>query len=118
MSGVIVCIDDEPAICRILGSVLRETGASVETFTDPHEALRFIRDNDVAAVVCDHRMPALSGLEVLERMEKCIPFLVVSGDLDAAELTGRVPGVTAVLPKPFHPARLLELARLHMQGGG
>ena len=51
MSQTIVCVDDEAGICGVLRAVLRETGATVETFTDPQAALAFLQSHDVALVV-------------------------------------------------------------------
>ena len=116
MSETIVCVDDEPALCRLFRALLSTTGASVETFTDPYQALEFLEGHEVALVVCDFRMPALSGLDLLARVHKTVPFVMVSGDLDVTKLVEGVRGVTAVLSKPFPPERLIEIARAHLHG--
>lgn len=116
MNGTIVYIDDEPALCRALRMVFDviKIDAPLETFVDPEAALAFIRTNEVRLVICDYRMPALSGLEVLARIERDIPFYVVSGDLDVNRFVGSNPRVTGVLAKPYRPERLLELLRPHL----
>lgn len=106
---IIVCIDDEPSLCRALRLLLARTGARIETFTHPNEALRFVRENDVVLVLCDYRLPSMHGLEVLERLEKPIPFVLLSGDLDIEHLATSAPGVTAVLGKPFEARELFAL---------
>jgi len=58
-------------------------------------------------VVCDYRMPGLTGLEVLERLPEEVPFLLISGDLAAAETVATRKGVTTFLPKPLAVAPLL-----------
>jgi CheY-like chemotaxis protein len=107
----ILCVDDEPVLCRLLRNVLGETGAEVATFTDPLAALDFLRDHDVCLVICDYRMPTLTGLEVLARMEREVPFALLSGDLDIQAIADGVPGVTAVLAKPFSPKALVTFAQ-------
>ncbi|MFO0685683.1 MAG: response regulator [Sandaracinus sp.] len=106
---IIVCIDDEPSLCRALRLLLARTGARVETFTHPEEALVFLRHNDVALVLCDYRLPSMHGLAVLARLEKPVPFVILSGDLDIEHHTASNPGVTAVLGKPFEASELLAL---------
>lgn len=114
MTVTIVCIDDEPALLRVFRSVLRKTGAVVEGFTDPFEALAFVQQNEVALVISDLRMPGLTGLELLGRIGKPVPFLLVSGNLDAAARVAGVPGVAAVVEKPFTPSTLLEVVRAQL----
>jgi len=116
MRGTVVYIDDEPALCRALRMVFQMLAidARLETFEDPKAALAFIVANDVTLVICDYRMPALSGLEVLDRIERDVPFYVVSGDLDVARFTDSNPRVTGVLAKPYRPEHLLELISIHL----
>lgn len=109
MSPSIVYVDDEPLLCRVFQTVLRRTGVPVMTFTDPVEALAFIRDNPVRLVVSDYRMPQMNGLELLDRIEADVPFIIVSGDLDVTRWTEGNARVRDVLTKPFRPERLLEL---------
>ena len=116
MSQTIVCVDDEAGICGVLRAVLRETGATVETFTDPQAALAFLQSHDVALVVCDYRMPTMSGLYVLERLPKPVPFLMMSGDLEI-ELFSGVKGVTGVVAKPFSAGKLIERAKGYLGEG-
>lgn len=114
MKSCIVYVDDEPLLCKAFSSILRQEQIPVETFTQAGDALDFIRRNDVAVVVCDYRMPGLTGLELLERLDKDVPFYLVTGDLEIEQLaTGRA-RVNGVLTKPFAPNLLLELARRHI----
>ena len=120
MTATVVYIDDEPALCRATKMVfeLMAIPAAVETFTDPFAALEFIRANDVLLVICDYRMPKLGGLELLERIERDIPFYVVSGDLDVSRWTDENPRVTGVLTKPYNLERLSEIVRSHLEPAG
>jgi CheY-like chemotaxis protein len=50
---------------------------ATEAFTSPHEALsRF--DESVAVVVADHRMPQMTGLELLAKLLSKYPTLAGS----------------------------------------
>jgi DNA-binding NtrC family response regulator len=110
----IVYVDDEPLLCRVFRTVLSRTGFPVHTFTDPNEALVFIRENTVGLIVSDYRMPQMTGLELLERVEADVPFIMVSGDLGVTQWTRDNPRVLDVLTKPFRPELLLEAVREHL----
>lgn len=116
MSARIVYIDDEPMLCRAFRAVLAAADIPVETFTDVDAALDYIRAHDVAAVFCDYRMPAVTGAEVLDRIERPVAFYFVSGDLDAANSVNGDPRVTGILQKPYRPAALLELVKPYVDG--
>jgi two-component system C4-dicarboxylate transport response regulator DctD len=111
MSGPIVYIDDEPALCRATRMVLElaEPPVPIETFTDPLAAIDYINANDVLAVICDYRMPKISGLQVLDKIRRDVPFYVVSGDLDIAQWTDGNPRITGTLPKPYKADLLLRI---------
>lgn len=118
MSCVVVYVDDEPALCRVFRLILSKLpGCEVVTFTEPEAALAYINDNAVTLVVCDYRMPALNGLQVLERMHKEVPFFLVSGDLAVASIVGDNARVSGVLTKPLRPETLFEVLRPAMVAG-
>ena len=107
MSAPIVFVDDEPMLCRALKLTLRRLGREVLTFTDPREALAHLATSErPAVVICDYRMPELTGLEVLERLPIGIPFILISGDLSVGE-SAQLERVTAFISKPFKPETLL-----------
>jgi CheY-like chemotaxis protein len=112
----VVYVDDEPLLCRVMRTIFEFGGVAtpLETFTDPLAALAFIADHDVALILCDYRMPQLTGLELLARVTRPIPFVLVSGDLDVARWTAGNARVTAVVTKPFSPDDLLALVRAQL----
>ena len=114
MLPAILYIDDEAMLCRVFQRVLDGCGAPIVTFTDPELALAYTREHPVAAIVCDYRMPGLSGLELLERLEIEVPFVLISGDIGIAPIVQSNPRVTAVLAKPFQPEALLALLQPYL----
>lgn len=108
MSAPIILIDDEALICRVFGLALRKLGRLVVTFTDPRAAIAHIASSErPCLVICDYRMPGLTGLEVLEQLPDDLPFLLISGDLLASETAAHRRGVTAFLQKPVRLDELL-----------
>ena len=110
----VVLIDDEPVLCRLLARVLvRQADAEVTVFTDPELALAHLQEAPVDVVLCDFRMPAMSGVELRNRLARDVPFYIVTGELAAVERVRRVPGVVAVLEKPIRVERLCEVVLAH-----
>lgn len=117
---VLVC-DDEDAIRALLVRVLERDGVRVISAADGPTALAAIEAQSVDAVITDHRMTGMSGVELYARAIELRPglrtrFVVTSGEPGAdelRELTDRT-GVM-VLAKPFDvpgiPALIRQLAR-------
>jgi two-component system repressor protein LuxO len=63
---LVVIVDDEVEILNALKRVIRKFDCQLMTFSDPTEALAFIRVNEVAIICSDQRMPKVSGIELLK----------------------------------------------------
>ncbi len=70
MKGTILIIDDEPDILLVMSANLRKEGYEVETAEDGVEAIRKMEGRDFDAVIVDHQMPRLSGMELLDRLRR------------------------------------------------
>ncbi len=110
----VLVADDEVAIRRALRPLLAAFGFEVLTARDGQEAVDlFARERArVRAVVLDLTMPRLSGREALERirlLEPGVPVIVTTGY--AVEGLAELPGVAAVLSKPYPPNDLAQTLR-------
>jgi two-component system response regulator YesN len=84
-------VDDEQVICTGLKTLTEHLDlaeiSSVETTTDPVEALAAIRARPPEIVMTDIKMPTISGLELMEQARSIAPsirFVVISGHDDFA----------------------------------
>jgi CheY-like chemotaxis protein len=111
---MVVYIDDEPLLCKAIHKLLTASDIPVTTFVDPTEALAYLAANPVDVVICDYRMPSLSGLDVLARLPRPIPFYLVSGELEVVQPRGAL----GVLDKPFSLPRLLDIVLQHVPRTG
>jgi DNA-binding NtrC family response regulator len=68
MKGNILIIDDEPDILLVMSANLRKEGYEVETAEDGVEAIRKMDGRDFDAIIVDHKMPRLTGMELLDRL--------------------------------------------------
>lgn len=68
----ILLIDDDERILRSLRALLR-SDYKVKVTTDPHEAIDYLKKNNVMAIVSDMRMPIMNGVEVLQQAMQVSP---------------------------------------------
>ena len=109
----VLVIDDEDAVRGVLLRMLQVSGYATTAAPNAAAALAcFKAGQRFDLVICDQRMPAMSGNECLQHIWTMVPdqrVLRVAGasqDADeAAEALGRR---TPVLIKPFTMERLLE----------
>jgi CheY-like chemotaxis protein len=108
----ILLIEDEDAIRRSVGMLLRQGGFEVVEAADGEEAVRLFAKTPRAfdLLLLDLVLPRLSGKEVLRRVRALradVPVLLSSGNvregMDDPEVRA---GVRGVLPKPYLPADL------------
>lgn len=101
----LLLIDDEERILRSL-RMLFFSGYKVHMTTDPHEAIRILRDERVHVVVSDQRMPVMQGSELLRLAREASPatmriLLTGYSDLDASIASVNEGEVFRYLMKPW-----------------
>jgi two-component system response regulator AtoC len=62
----LLVIDDEENMRHMLSKVLGKTGYTVETASNGHEGLKMIQTTDYDFVLCDIKMPNMSGMDFLK----------------------------------------------------
>lgn len=125
MSVAIVVADDDPDIRRLIAFTLARRGYEVFEAGDGIEALELIRHHRPALAVLDVMMPALSGLQVTERLLddpslREMPVLLLSARGQAVEIEqGLNAGARGYMVKPFSPKTLARhVADLLSSGQG
>ncbi|MGC2164520.1 MAG: sigma-54 dependent transcriptional regulator [Gallionella sp.] len=64
----VLVVDDEPAIRQVVAAQLRKAGHNVEQAGDGESAVERIAKGDVDIVLCDIKLPGLSGIEILRQV--------------------------------------------------
>lgn len=111
-TGAILVIDDDPAICLVVGEALRRQGHKVRTAGSIRERSALIDSFDPDVLITDVMLPDGDGLdgiaEILERKpELSVIVLSAQNTLNTA-IRATEKGAFEYLPKPFD---LNELAR-------
>lgn len=63
----LLVVDDEPAIRQVAVANLRKAGYSVEQASDGETAMERLSRGDVDIVLCDIKLPGLSGIDLLRQ---------------------------------------------------
>jgi putative nucleotidyltransferase with HDIG domain len=107
----VLVVDDEEPIRNALSRFLRGHGYEVEVADSGAAALALLARNRFMVMLCDVRMPEMSGLEVVPsalRVDGDLAILMLTGVNDAATATDALShGAMDYLVKP------IELAELH-----
>jgi DNA-binding NtrC family response regulator len=109
-------VDDEQ---RVLNSMRIMFRRQFDLFLASHgaEALDIVKDKDIDVIVADHRMPKMTGVEVLSKVRTLSPrtvriLLTGYADLDAVEGSINESEVFRFLTKPCAPKQLRETIEL------
>ncbi|MEO7447649.1 MAG: response regulator transcription factor, partial [Humibacillus sp.] len=109
--GLVLVVEDEPAIADVLRLNLRAAGYGVEVVGDGAEALAATRRLRPSALVLDIGLPTLDGIEVCRRLRAegdWTPVLFVTArDDEVDRILGIELGADDYLTKPFSPRELV-----------
>ena len=108
-AGLILVVDDDPQIRRVLKVTLSGQGFEVDDAKNGEEALERLRERRVDLVLLDINMPGMSGLDVCRAMratsEVAIIMLTVR-DEEADTVEALDAGADDYVTKPFKPTEL------------
>ena len=105
-------VDDDEAIRRSAGFMLKTSGYGVKTYSSGTEFLKEGRDIDPGCVLLDVRMPGIDGLEVQQALRErgsTLPVVVMTGHGDVTVAVHAMKaGAVDFIEKPFEKAVLLS----------
>lgn len=111
MTGPILVVDDDPAICDTVEDALHLAGHSTIRATNGDAALEIIRRENVALVVLDVNMPKVGGFDVLRRLRALkdqTPVILLTARDDRHDvIEGFRVGADDYVTKPFGLEELL-----------
>lgn len=105
-------VDDDEAIRRSTGFMLRTSGFDVKTYASGVEFLKQAKAAVPGCILLDVRMPEMDGLEVqraLNAFGGAMPVIVLTGHGDVSiAVQAMRSGAVDFLEKPFEKAALLD----------
>ena len=120
-SGMILLVEDEPAVRTLVAQLLQASGYDVIEATHGFEALQKMQTlfDPPDLILTDVVMPQMSGIDLVHQVRRRhanIKVLYMSGYSDHHALKHDVLTGTAFLQKPFTPVGLTDAVRQAMQG--
>lgn len=121
MNDVVHVVDDDKAVRESIGFLLEIEALSPRLY-DSAEALLAKGDAlEGGCIISDVRMPGMSGLELVERLNQLgvrVPIVMLTGHADVALAVAAMKlGVADFLEKPFDDAALLSAVRAALARG-
>ena len=109
---IIYLVDDDDAVRRSAGFMLKTSGFDVRSYPSGIELLKEVKQLEPGCILLDVRMPDMDGIEVQQELNTrgvAMPVIVLTGHGDVASAVRAMKaGATDFLEKPFEKAVLLE----------
>ena len=111
----ILIIDDEEIVLDSCTYILANSGYQIITARNGTQGLEIIEQEKPDLVFVDLKMPGISGLEVLERIQEhdptIVPIVITGFATVSSAVEAMKKGAYDFLPKPFTPDEMRLIAR-------
>jgi len=108
----VLVVDDEKTVCNSCKKILTQEGYKVDMALSGGEALNKVKGNGFDAVIADWKMPEMDGIELVKRIKKENPNIVVIMITGYPSVDSSIQairsGVSDYVPKPFTPDELSD----------
>lgn len=109
--GVVLVVEDEPAIAELLRMYLSRDGFQVLVVGDGQEALQAVTDHRPSCILLDVGLPGMDGIEVCRRLRSAqdwTPVLFCTArDDEVDRVLGLELGADDYITKPFSPREVV-----------
>ena len=108
-------VDDDQSVRWVLEKALRQAGMNARAFERAEHLLEAIAHGEPDVLITDVRMPGMSGITLLERLNATspdLPIIVITAHSDLENAVAAYKGgAFEYLPKPFDIDEAMELVR-------
>lgn len=107
----ILVIDDDRDICKVLTNFLAKNNYIIHSAFTGAEGLHQLRSNEYDLILCDYKLPDVTGIELLQRIKilnSTVAIIIITGysDVKTAVESFRY-GANDYITKPLYPDELL-----------
>jgi diguanylate cyclase (GGDEF)-like protein/PAS domain S-box-containing protein len=109
----LLILDDDPHLLDYFELLLSTEGYTVLTTPSPQQAFELLARHEIAVLLCDQRMPEMSGVDFLSRIRRMYPgtiriMLSAYDDFNATRQAINMGAVYKFIEKPVQPDDLRE----------
>ena len=112
---MILVVDDDGNVCRVLKDLLKRAGFDVLTAPDVDTAIPILKQQDLDLIVTDLKMPGKTGMDLLtlsHETRPTVPVIMMTAYADVeAAVTAMKKGAYDFITKPFDENELLNAAK-------
>lgn len=120
----VLVVDDDPAICMLIKTILKNGPFAVTICNDAESALVYLKEPEAYdVIISDFMLPGISGIQLIEQIRSNeataqTPIVMISGHNNyAMQDRAKKAGANAFLRKPFTLSQLrLTLSSLLATG--
>ncbi len=112
----VLIADDDPAILRLVKTIVEKEGFEAVTARDGKEAYQFLQSGEsFGAAIFDVVMPHLIGTDLVKHMQSNerlskIPVIIMTAEQNSGMATDSYKaGAIGFLPKPFTPSQIKSM---------
>src|SRR6186713_2755526 len=101
----ILVVDDDRDICLVLSKFLTKNNYDIDLAHNGEEGLSLMRQHEYDLILCDYKLPDLTGVELLQKIKilnAAVPVIIITAysDVKTAVDTFRY-GATDYVTKPL-----------------
>ncbi len=120
----ILVVDDDPALQKLVVSLIRRAGMETLSAIDAHEAAKHL-EGDILPdlILLDLMLPEISGIQFLQKIRakeqyNTVPVIILSALADPEQIReGLESGADRYLTKPYLANNLIKTVREVLQHG-
>ncbi len=113
MAERMLIIDDEEVVLESCRKIFTAEGFDVVTTASPREGLRLASSSSFDVILCDWKMPAFNGMDVVEELDRRSPdsaVVMISGYPSVGRATEAMKrGAMDYVSKPFTPEEITDV---------
>jgi putative nucleotidyltransferase with HDIG domain len=109
----VLVVDDEADVRELVQTILTRAGHQADTAGDALEAQEILATKSYDVIISDILMPKLSGLDLLQNLQRTapdLPVILITGypSIDTAAAAVRTASAVDYLSKPISPAQIVS----------
>ncbi|MCK4622767.1 MAG: Flp pilus assembly complex ATPase component TadA [Desulfuromonadales bacterium] len=113
-------VDDEPSVLKALQRIFIDENYRILTTDNPEQALAILAQDKIHLIISDHRMPGMTGAELLKQIKEKYPEVIrimLTGFADIQSVMGAVNegAVYKFITKPWNDEDLRLTVSLALQ---